>query len=170
MESRIVFLDYDGVVNTPMWNDKGTKCTYNFPQDNKVNNFQAVQWLSEACQKFHYDIVVTSTWRWDKNYKECLINGGLREGIEILGRTPELRDQPRGAEIKKYIEDHPEIKYYVIIDDDADMLPEQIGHFINTDTLVGFTLNDFNRFEEIFMHDKGHGGSFPNKKEKDCQE
>ena len=170
MNSRVVFLDYDGVVNTPMWNDSGTKCTYNFPSDNKVNNFQAVQWLSEACQKFHYDIVVTSTWRWDRNYKECLINGGLREGIEILGRTTELRDQPRGAEIKKYIEDHPEIKYYVIIDDDADMLPEQIGHFINTDTVVGFTLNDFNRFEEIFMQDKGRGGSFPDKKEKDYRE
>ena len=65
MKSRVVFLDYDqdGVVNTSMWNGKGTRCTYNFPSDNKVNNFQAVQWLSEACQKFHYDIVVTSTWR-----------------------------------------------------------------------------------------------------------
>lgn len=162
MKSRVVFLDYDqdGVVNTPMWNEKGTKCTYNFPSDNKVNNFQAVQWLSEACQKFHYDIVVTSTWRWDRNYKECLINGGLREGIEILGRTPELRDQPRGAEIKKYIEEHTEIKYYVIIDDDSDMLPEQMDHFINTDTVVGFTLNEFSKFEKIFMSDKGRGGSF----------
>ena len=150
-----------------MWNDKGTKCSYNFPRDNKVNNFQAVQWLSEACQKFHYDIVVTSTWRWDHNYKECLINGGLRDGIEILGRTPDLADQPRGAEIKKYIEEHPEIKYYVIIDDDSDILPEQIGHFIHTDTVIGFTLNEFNKFEEIYMRDKGRGGSFQNRKHKD---
>ncbi len=167
MNTRICFLDYDGVVNTPMWNEKGTKCTYNFPSDNKVNNFQAVQWLSEACQKFHYDIVVTSTWRWDANYKECLINGGLREGIEILGRTSELRDQPRGAEIKAYLDAHPEIKYYVIIDDDSDMLHEQMDHFIKTDYRIGFTLREFEQFEKIYMSDLGRGGSFPEKKEKD---
>ena len=150
-----------------MWNEKGTECSYNFPQDNKVNNFQAVQWLSEACQKFHFDIVVTSTWRWDANYKECLINGGLRSDIEILGKTPTIENQCRGFEIKKYLEDHPEINYYIIIDDDCDMLPEQMGHFIMTDTKVGFTLNDFERFEKIFLSDQGHGGSFPEKKHKD---
>lgn len=150
-----------------MWNDAGTKCSYNFPQDNKVNNFQAVQWLSEACQKFHYDIVVTSTWRWDDNYKECLINGGLRSGIEILGRTPSISGQCRGFEIKSYLKEHPEINYYVIIDDDYDMLPEQLSHFIMTDTKVGFTLNDFEKFEEIYMKDKGHGGSFQEKPYKD---
>lgn len=159
-----------GVVNTPIWNEEGTKCTYNFPQDNKVNNFQAVQWISEACQKFHYDIVVTSTWRWDKNYKECLINGGLRSGIEILGRTPEIRDQCRGFEIKTYLKEHPEINYYIIIDDDCDMLPEQIDHFIMTNTHVGFTLTDFQKFEEIYMKDKGRGGSFPESKYKDYRE
>ena len=81
-----------------MWNEKGTKCTYNFPSDNKVNNF------------------------------------------------------------------------HIIIDDDSDMLPEQIGHFINTDTVIGFTLNEFNRFEEIFMRDNGRGGSFPERKDKDYRE
>ena len=150
-----------------MWNEKGTRCSYNFPSDNKVNNFQAVQWLSEACQKFHYDIVVTSTWRWDENYKECLINGGLRSGIEILGRTPEIRDQCRGFEIQTYLKEHPEINYYIIIDDDCDMLPEQLGHFIMTDFRIGFTLKEFEKFEEIFNADRGRGGSFPNSKYKD---
>lgn len=150
-----------------MWNEKGTRCSYNFPSDNKVNNFQAVQWLSEACEKFHYDIVITSTWRWAENYKECLINGGLRPGIEILGRTEEIRGQCRGFEIKTYLEEHPEVNYYVIIDDDCDMLPEQIGHFIQTDYRVGFTLKEFERFEEIFNKDNDRGGSFPEKKQKD---
>ena len=62
-KNRVLFLDYDGVVNTPMWNEKGTICRYNMPKDGKVNNFQAVQWISEFCQKFHFQIVVTSTWR-----------------------------------------------------------------------------------------------------------
>lgn len=167
MKSRVCFLDYDGVVNTPMWNAEGTRCSYNSPYNNKVNNFQAVQWLSEACQKFGYDIVVTSTWRLDNNYKECLINGGLRNGIEILGRTPRLRDVPRGAEIKKYIDEHPEIQYYVIVDDEADILPEQMDRFIRTNGDTGFNLSEFKRFEKIFERDNKQGGSFPNKPCKD---
>ena len=87
MKSRICFLDYDGVVNTPMWNAEGTVCSYGFPKQGKVNNFQAVQWLSEACQKFGYDIVVTSTWRLHDNYKDCLINGGLRAGMGYCGTS-----------------------------------------------------------------------------------
>lgn len=171
MNTRVIFLDYDGVVNTPMWNDKGTKCTYNFPSDGKVNNFQAVQWISECCQKFHYDIVVTSTWRLKANYKDCLINGGLRPGIEILGCTEGLRygDQRtcRGDEIAKYLADHPEINYYMIVDDEADMLPHQMDHFIQTNDDVGFNLADFKRFEKIYMKDLGRGGSFPDRKNKD---
>ena len=112
MNQKVIFLDYDGVVNTAMWNDNGTKCKYNFPKDNKVNNFQAVQWISEFCQKCGYDIVVSSSWRTDSNYKECLVNGGLRDGIKILGKTPDFCGyQSRGAEIEYYIETHPEIKY-----------------------------------------------------------
>ena len=157
----------EGVVNTPMWNEKGTECTYNFPKDGKVNNFQAVQWLSEACKRFHYDIVVTSTWRRSENYKECLINGGLREGIEILGRTSDFYGKPRGAEIQAYLDEHPEITYYIIIDDDSDLLPEQMNHFIQTDYRVGFNLKDFEKFEKIYMSDLGRGGSFLDKKQKD---
>ncbi len=150
-----------------MWNAEGTHCTYGFPKQGKVNNFQAVQWLSEACQKFGYDIVVTSTWRlWD-NYKECLINGGLRPGIEVLGRTESIRDVCRGAEIKKYIDEHPEIQYYVIVDDEADILPEQCGHFIQTNGDTGFNLSEFKEFEAIFESDNKRGGSFVDKQQKD---
>ncbi len=91
---NVLFLDYDGVVNTPMWDETGEKCTYNFPQDNKVNNFQCVQWVSEFCQKYGYSIVVSSSWRNRENYRECLLNGGLRDGIEILGKTPNLPGSP----------------------------------------------------------------------------
>ena len=65
------------------------------------------------------------------------------------------------------LEEHPEINYYVIIDDDCDMLPEQIDHFIMTNTHVGFTLTDFQKFEEIYMRDKGRGGSFQESKSKE---
>lgn len=157
----------DGVVNTPMWNAEGTHCSYGFPKQGKVNNFQAVQWLSEACQKFDYDIVVTSTWRLHDNYKECLINGGLRPGIEILGCTERFGGLPRGAEIDAYIINHPEILYYIIVDDEADILEHQRDHFIQTNDSFGFGLDDFKKFENIFLQDSEQGGSIPNRKQKD---
>lgn len=37
---NVIFLDYDGVVNTPIWSFRAGKwiCTYATPSDNKVNN------------------------------------------------------------------------------------------------------------------------------------
>jgi hypothetical protein len=73
----------------------------------------------------------------------------------------------RGEEIAKYIADHPEINYYMIIDDEDDILPNQIDHFIQTNGDVGFCLADFTRFEKIYMKDLGRGGSFPDRQNKD---
>ncbi len=151
---RVLFLDYDGVVNTPLWNEKGTKCSYNYPKDGKVNNFQAVQWVSKFCQQCHYSIVVTSTWRKDKNWCECLINGGLRRDIKILGCTDITYDK-RGNEIKNYLNEHPEVKYYIIVDDDNDFLEEQQSHFVQTDSEIGFTIKEYKKCLKIFERDNG---------------
>ena len=150
MNSRILFLDYDGVVNTLMWNEKGTKVSYNFPKDNKVNNFQAVQWISQFCLKCKFDIVVTSTWREERNYKECLINGGLREGIEILGCTNLTNDKTRGEEIQDYLNAHPEVKQYIIVDDEDDFLPEQQSHFVKVDANYGFHKPEYNQCIKLY--------------------
>ena len=154
MKSRVLFLDYDGVVNTLIWNDKGTKVSYNFPKDNKVNNFQAVQWVSEFCLKCKYDIVVTSSWREDRNYKECLINGGLKKGIEITGSLPINPEKTRGELIQEYINSHPEIKYYIIVDDETDILPEQTNHFVKVNPSYGFNEPEYKKCIEIYMKDK----------------
>lgn len=150
-ESNVVFLDYDGVVNTPMWSPDGKICSFGFPSDNKVNNFQCVQWVSEFCQKYGYSIVVSSTWRFDSNYKDCLINGGLRSGIEILGRTPCMHGETRGAEIKQYMLEHPEIANFLIFDDETDM-DDLIDHLVKCDSSIGFGENELHRAE--ILHEK----------------
>lgn len=154
MKSRVLFLDYDGVVNTLMWNDKGTRVSYNFPKDNKVNNFQAVQWVSEFCLKCKYDIVVTSSWREDSNYKACLLNGGLKNGIDISGSLSLNPEKTRGELIQEYINSHPEIKYYIIVDDETDILPEQTNRFIKVNPSYGFNEPEYKKCIEIYMKDK----------------
>lgn len=146
---NVVFLDYDGVVNTPMWSADRKKYTFGSPNDNKVNNFQCVQWVSEFCQKYKYSIVVSSTWRFDNdNYKKCLINGGLRDDIEILGRTPYIAGANRGAEIQQYLTEHPEITNFLIFDDDTDM-DGIIDHLVKCNPAIGFGANEMIMAEEL---------------------
>ena len=145
---NVVFLDYDGVVNTPMWSDDGKHCRYGMPSDNKVNNFQCVQWVSEFCQKYGYSIVVTSTWRMDNNYIECLKNGGLRDGIEVIGKTPILNGKTRGEEIKAFLSTHPEVDKFIIFDDESDM-DDLKDHLILCDTAKGFGLTEFTKAERF---------------------
>lgn len=138
---NILFLDYDGVVNTLMWDAEGKKTSFNFPHDNKVNNFQAVQWVSKFCKEKDYKIVVTSTWRVHENYKECLINGGLWKDVEIIGQTPVSENRNRELEIKEYIEEH-NIKNFIIVDDE-NVYNELESHFIECDMDIGFTFHQY---------------------------
>ena len=51
--------------------------------------------------------------------------------------------------IDDYLNKHQEIKRYVIIDDDFDMLPNQINNLVTTDTNIGITYNTYVRAKEI---------------------
>lgn len=148
---NIVFLDYDGVVNTLMFGKKNTDTPYfNFPDDGKVNNYQAVKWLEKLCKEFDAKIVVTSTWRLYDNYKECLYNGGLSKDIEIIGRTDDIGEEfyKRPKEIKKYLNEHKEIEQFVILDDewlDVGNLYELNDHLVKTETYRGFDCYEYEK-------------------------
>ena len=118
---KVVFLDYDGVVNTIVWDDEGKKANFAYPHQGKVNDFQAVQWVSEFCEKFGYQIVVTSTWRLHDNWAMCLSAGGLRKTVKIYDRLPidrESRNKSRSELINEYLKNHPNIDQFLIFDDD----------------------------------------------------
>lgn len=154
---NIVFLDYDGVVNTMMWNADGTKCDYNFASDGKVNNFQACQWVSEFCQNKGYSIVVTSTWRRDPMFMILLKQGGLRDGIRIYGGVPCLEGKSRADEIVHWLNEHPFVKNYIIFDDEDCHYTESeyplSDHLVLCDTTTGFTYNSY--VDACEIHDSG---------------
>lgn len=143
---NVIFLDYDGVVNNIIWGPNGERANYMHPSDKKVNDFQAVQWISEFCKKYNYGIVVTSSWiRMTDEWAECLINGGLRDGIQILGCVDPKIDN-RSKAIAKYIAEHPEIDKYIIIDDEV-VLPTT--HLIQCHTSHGFGYGEFIEAENL---------------------
>lgn len=157
MHKPILFLDYDGVVNTVIWEHNPVENTwqarYAGPGDGRVNNEQAVQWVSELCKQFDMDIVVTSTWRLSDNYKECLLRGGLREGINIIGAVSTDYHTSRAEQINEWLEANPQVKTrFLILDDDlVDMSP--FGyiadlHFIRCTTNGGFQIEEYEEARE----------------------
>lgn len=160
VKQMVLFLDYDGVVNCVMWEFDPTSSKYvsryGCPKDGKVNNYQAVQWVSELCQKYNIDIVVTSTWRLFDNYQRCLIDGGLRQGIKILGRVSLDNNLSRAAQIHQYLQEHPEIgdQFIIVDDDNVDMSEfgyDRLLHFIQCSTNAGFGYEEFERASSAIL-------------------
>lgn len=161
MNNPVVFLDFDGVVNTLMIYKEPIKARrllqkdgYYFdlcyPQDKRVSNTQAILWLEKLCKEFNTDIVMTSTWR--KDYElacECLYNSGLSKDIKIIGVTPWL-NKPRGEEIEAWLKTHS-CSAFVILDDDSDVEP-YLDHLVKTDTYDGFTFNSYIRAKKILQN------------------
>ena len=57
----------------------------------------------------------------------------------ILGKTCILDDQERGNEIQEWLDNHPEVEQFMILDDDSDMI--HLTHkLVKTDNLWGLTL------------------------------
>ena len=155
MKNNIIFLDFDGVVNTIYYRYykrfKKYQMRYATSADKIVNNRQAIQWLNELYNKYKYDIVITSTWRLHSNCIQILYNSGLNKKIKIIGYTPYLEEKIRGEEIKKWIEDNNYVNFnnFIILDDDTDM-GDLDNHLIKCDPYLGFTIYEFNKCIDFF--------------------
>lgn len=86
------------------------------------------------------------------NYKECLYNGGLKDNIEIVGKTATIGE--RGKEILEYLEEHKEIENFIILDDESygiekyNKLKEK---FIQTETYIGINWGVYEKAKLVFL-------------------
>ena len=148
MKNPIIFLDFDGVVNTIYYcyYPRLKKDCFRFANeaDGFVNNRQAIEWLNQLYFHYRFDIVVTSTWRNYCNYKEILYNSGLNRMINILGATPNI-NHIRGDEIWQWILDNDcRDRDIIILDDDKDMADLK-NDLIKCDPYLGFTIYEYNK-------------------------
>lgn len=166
MSINVMFLDIDGVVNTPMWVENNGKLIskYNFPEHGKVNNWQACQWVSKFCKERGYSIVVSSSWRESglDVCKNCLYNGGIWNNVPIIGSTPVLHNE-RGFEIQQWlsaqIANGVKIKRYIIVDDENGTIsPEQAKRFVQCRGDVGFMLTEHEQAIEVHEAQKYNEG------------
>lgn len=145
MESSILFLDIDGVLNNQLACEADRESWVGPNRCYSVDP-KAVKILNEFVSETGCDIVVSSTWRIGRTLKalqSLMFEIGI--GKPILGVTERFnwKGAVRGNEIKAYLDDHRhyDFKRYVIFDDDSDMLLWQEPHFFKVDGYCGLTPN-----------------------------
>lgn len=67
----------------------------------------------------------------------------------MVGTTPIAESRYRGDEIKQYLDEHPEVTEFCIIDDDSDMEPF-MNRLIKTDSRNGLTFTDAEKVIQMF--------------------
>lgn len=101
-------------------------------------------------------VVLSSTWRKHDDW----LDYGPALDLPIIDRTPQGMG-PRGQEIADWLAGHPEVERYAIIDDDADMLPEQMPYFVQTRYGDGFSWSNAQQLATLMgisIFDVNHPG------------
>lgn len=108
-----VFLDVDGVLNTRTTVERS-------PEGYKGIDDARVDILAKAVKKYgNADLILSSDWKDLKSDNEdfCYLISKLeKQGLHLAGKTSDHWSN-RGEGILKYLELHPEIDDFVILDD-----------------------------------------------------
>lgn len=116
---KVVFLDIDGVLNS----------SHRWPLLESVDDIKghkidplAVAQLNKIAAGC--SVVVSSTWRilfTPNELREHLLRFGLDSTIPFIDSTAVGGRSPRGHKIKTWLEAHPEVTAFVVLDDSNDM-------------------------------------------------
>ena len=156
---KVIFLDVDGVLNGMDFLTHAEKLieeNLGYIDDRSVS--RVVKIIQETGAK----VVLSSSWRSMFNDKmepqyrpaEDLAARFARYGISFIGKTPS-RSSYRGREVRAWLENHPEVTTYVILDDSA--FPdwnELTTSWIQTDWQTGIDDTDVERAIAILNADK----------------
>lgn len=135
---KILFLDCDGVINCANTFKKGGE-SY-FPVEPYMAFLVGKIQLDTDCK-----VVLSSSWRHHPESVKYIHNRIVPlfditgdEGIDP-NRQSGAANCLRGREIKAWLDNHPEVTNYAILDDENDMLPEQQENFFKTTWQEGIT-------------------------------
>lgn len=148
--SKVVFLDIDGVLNSE-------KFAQNMRRETGVNVFgesildaMAIRRLRVILERSGADVVLSSSWRVFPVQRKKAIEQLRRMGVVVMDQTPYMMDGDcsRGDEIKAWLDCHPEVDRFVILDDDDDM-GELTNHLVQTTFWNGLKRKHIKRALEV---------------------
>ena len=138
---KILFLDIDGVLNSDAFAD------YMLEEDN-VDIFnedmldeRAIVQLKKIVVTTGAEIVLSSSWRWYKDTRDKVHQQLRAKDIDFIDTTPrEINTtMSRGTEIKAWLDEHPEVERFVILDDDDLRIEEYLPYHVKTTFKYGLT-------------------------------
>lgn len=140
MNQPIIFLDFDGVLNS--LGSTLVSSNHNYFSPISIGLMQRLAVEADA------RIVVSSAWRIGNDVgqlKDILLNAGGNGGLSkrVMDKTGRSTDGIRGKEIAEWLNTAGHKGRYVIIDDDSDMLPEQLSNFVQTTYRDGFGVVEY---------------------------
>jgi hypothetical protein len=155
---KIIFLDVDGVLNSTDYFRSDDFQAGRKAKDattfwcNHISD-ELIKELNKILEATGAKIVVSSSWR-KSNHLDSVFKV---KGITFIDCTKNWIDKyintgytsRRGQEIEEWLERHPEVESYVILDDDSDMLESQKKFFIKVDREIGLCDSDCNKAIEI---------------------
>jgi hypothetical protein len=138
---KVVFLDIDGVLNS----QRSCIAFGGFPHEvvgyhRDMFDEVALRLIRGIVKQAGASVVLSSSWRITHTAHE--VANGLELPIMDSTLTLWAPGQVRGHEIAEWLERHPEVESYAIVDDDSDMLPEQKPFFVQTSNFDGFRWDD----------------------------
>lgn len=124
----MIFLDVDGVLNT-------ASLLYHYGFDYIDDDMVGL--LATVVQKTGAKIVLSSTWRLQKESMRMVEEALKRHGLSVLDRTPRIEDAFRSEEISRWLGEHPEVDRYAILDDNPEAGRGLEDNFFMTDMETG---------------------------------
>lgn len=128
---KVIFLDFDGVLNCAEWMKNVNRQQYlsMFEKDKEELDPVRVKMISDFALEFDASIVISSSWRILCSLKiltDLLRIRGLDERVAVIDVTPRSSSGFRGSEVEQWLkETHHTVESHVIFDDDGDFHPDQ---------------------------------------------
>lgn len=149
MNQKVLFLDIDGVLNSRFY----YKYIYKPEEGGSRFDPYCVILVKKLVEEFSLKIVISSTWR-DGAMNRLVNELDANDFTDYLHEdwlTPVVRPASRGKEIELWLDDHSEVKDYLILDDNQKMLDHQISKFVQTSALMGMVQESYYQARNILQ-------------------
>lgn len=117
---KVLFLDIDGVCNSAAWVKQGNNPWHG-------TDPAAVALVRQIIEATKCDVVLSSTWRLYPEARAVV----KRDVCHFIDVTKDMQGggkwgiTDRGHEVQEWLDRHPEVTQYAILDDNSDFLPHQ---------------------------------------------
>lgn len=147
---KVIFLDFDGVLNSHAFM-RSDPVDGAHLRESAALDPAAVLRLNRLVAETGAAVVVSSSWRYGRSVDR--LRGILEErGFvgQVLDKTADWSRkemnglyvaQERGDEIRKWLDEHPEVTSFVVLDDDSDMTAVR-DHHVKTSLFNGGLLDE----------------------------